>query len=175
MCTVTCAERWSQRLVRPDASRLVLRRGVRRYVHDAEQVQHQARAGASLAAAEAIGNHVFTASVLSCVCVCVYVCVCACICACTCARVCARVCVCVGGDQATADNIEAAKAWVNGLSPSGNTDFDKAFTAAFDILDAPTGSGASSTCLTTIVFMTDGVSNGSTLPVTCPRVLTSPH
>jgi len=65
--------------------------------------------------------------------------------------------------QATADNIEDASEWIADMTTAAGTDYNTAFDAAFDILDASSGSGSDSTCVTAIVFLTDGASSGGLL------------
>lgn len=62
-----------------------------------------------------------------------------------------------GLSQGTRENVELVRAFVDGLVPLGGTDFAIAFKAAFDALDEAAEDERMTPCLTTILFMTDGV------------------
>uniref|UniRef100_A0A7S3GFG5 VWFA domain-containing protein n=1 Tax=Palpitomonas bilix TaxID=652834 RepID=A0A7S3GFG5_9EUKA len=57
--------------------------------------------------------------------------------------------------RATSDNKQALKDFVGDLRPSGGTDFQSAFTKAFDLIDSTRGTRGTN-CQTVIVFLTDG-------------------
>ena len=65
--------------------------------------------------------------------------------------------------QATVENKDTMKAYVNGLNAGGSTNFYGAFEEAFDLIDASTAAGATSNCHTAILFLTDGDGGSSGL------------
>lgn len=58
--------------------------------------------------------------------------------------------------QATPDNVNDLKQYVDTLSPGGGTAYIQAFTKAFDLLDAGRESGTTSGGTQAILFLTDG-------------------
>ena len=58
--------------------------------------------------------------------------------------------------QATVENKDTMKAYVNGLYTGGSTNFYDAFDEAFDLIDASTTYEYTSNCHTAILFLTDG-------------------